>query len=158
MSLPADPKRLTVINRVFAVLKAIREGDSYFHAAASVEKRYTHFKEVTKGPAYSVHLDSGGKFTAGSNGWWSLEFFINVKGVIVNETDPTSMICRAIRDVRYALDQDMASSTAGSFGALCDGLFFDEEADSDNGYLSLEGKGQFEQRIRIVISGTIGTL
>jgi hypothetical protein len=158
MSWPAETKRVLVIDRIVDVLKAIREGASYFYTPASVEKRYTHWKEVTRGPAYSVAVDSGGKLTYGLNGYVTEELYINVKGVVLEERDAVTAIARCIRDARTAIDADMASAAAGSLGSLCKGLFFDEPPDTDNGYLSLEGKAQFEQRVRIVISGQIGTL
>jgi hypothetical protein len=158
MAWPTETKRVSVVDRVVTVLKAIREGATYFYSPAAVSKRYTHWKEVVKAPDYSVSLDSGGKMEAGLNGWWTEEFYINVKGVVVDDTDAVSVIARCLRDVRLAIETDMASTATGSLGSLCSALFFDDGAETDNGYLSLEGKGQFEQRIRIVISGTIGTL
>jgi hypothetical protein len=158
MSIPAETKRVQVIDRIVEVLGEVGSGASYFKTPASVSKRYTHWKEVLSGPAYSVSLDSGGKITDGTNHQRTEEFYVNVKGVVLDEYDAVTEIAHCLRDVRYAIDQDMQSTASGSLGNLCAALFFDEGAETDNGYLSLEGQGQFEQRIRIVITGTIGTL
>lgn len=158
MSLPAELKRVQILDRVVEVLKAIRAGSSYFATPASVEKRLRHWKEVSRGPAYSVHVDSGGEATTELGHNRTETFYLNVKGVVLDEKDPATAIAHAARDIRYAIDTDYLSKATGALGTLCIGLFFDEPPDTDNGYLSLEGKGQFEQRVRIVVRGTIATI
>jgi hypothetical protein len=158
MSWPTDPKKAQVLERIITVLKSIATGSTYFYTPASVEKRYTHFKEVTEGPAYSVHLDTGGRLTDGLGEWKTEEFYVNVKGTVLDEQDAATAIARSLRDIRYAINQDMKSSATGSLASICSHLFIEDGAETDNGYLSLEGKGYFEQRIRIIVSGTIDQL
>lgn len=158
MSQPAETKRVLILNRLFEVLKAIRAGASYFETPASVSKRLTHWKEVTRGPAYSVHVDSGGVATPELGDRRTEEIYFNVKGVVLEERDPATAVAHAIHDVRYAIDQDFLAGGAGSLQTLAINIFFDEEPETDNGYLSLEGKGQFEQRVRVIVRGTIATI
>lgn len=158
MSQPAEIKRVLILDRVVDVLKAFREGASYFTTAASVEKRYTHWKEVTRGPALSVHVDSEGERKPELGDRITETFFLNVKGVVLDEDDPATAIAHVARDVCYAIDQDFRSGVSGSLGTLCINVFFDEPPTTDNGYLSPQGKGQFEQRVRMIVRGTIGTI
>lgn len=158
MAIPAETKRVQIVDRVVEVLAAISGGSTYFYTPAAVEKRMAHWKEITAGPHYSVSLDSGGRLTNWLNGWVEEEFYIGVKGVVTSDHDVVTTIARCLRDVRYALATDMASTATGSLGSLCAAMFVEDGAETDNGYLSLEGKGFFEQRIKIVIAGTIETL
>lgn len=158
MSQPTEIKRVQILDRLVEALEAIREGASYFATPASVAKRYTHWKEIVRGPAYSVHIDSEGEGETKMGDGRTETFHFNIKGVVMDEKDPATAVAHASRDVRYAIDQDFKSAATGSLGTLCLGVFFDGPPDTDNGYLSLEGKGQFEQRVRIVARGTIGTL
>jgi len=158
MSQPAEILRVQILDRIVEVLGAIREGALYFATPASVSKRLTHYREVLKGPAYSVHVDSGGEATPELGDRRTETLYFNVKGVVVDDRDPATAIAHAVRDVRYAIDRDFLSGGAGSLQTLAINVFFDEAAETDNGYLSLEGKGQFEQRVRVIVRGTIATI
>jgi hypothetical protein len=158
MSQPAEIKRVQILDRIVTVLDAIREGASYFATRASVEKRMTHPEEVLRGPAYSVHVDSGGDAVPELGDRRTETLFFNIKGVVVDEKDPAAAIAHAIRDVRYAIDQDFLAGGAGSLQTLAVNLFFDEAATTDNGYYSLNGRGWFEQRVRVIVKGTLATI
>jgi hypothetical protein len=159
MSWPTDPKRLQVVDRIVEVLKNVGAGASYFYTARDVTKRLVHWREVTEFPTYSVFIDSGGTLKDGLGRWKSSEFHVNVKGIVDDEGEGSvAKVIRCIRDVRYAIETDMRSTATGSLGNLCAALFIEEEAETDNGYLSIEGRGFFDQRIKVVIAGTIDTL
>ena len=63
-----------------------------------------------------------------------------------------------MRDIRKAIKADFLSDGAGSLGTICVHVDIDEPPDTDDGYLSLQGFGFFDQRIRIEISGDMEDL
>ena len=157
MAPATNPLRLQVIDRVVTVLKAIAEGTSYWYTPCEVVKRFVHWTEAKGFPTYMVFTDSGGKLEAGTPNFFSEEFNVNVKGIVKDHVDTVTKVERCLRDIRKAINDDTRPSTgAGSLGALGALVFIEEGATTDNGYLSLEGFGFFEQRIRIVISGDFG--
>ena len=159
MPAPTDPKRLQVINRVVAVLQAITAGASYFYTPYAVVKRFFHWKEVTGFPVYMVFSDSGGSIVlAGAPDLYDEDFYINIKGYVQDNNDTVTVLERAIRDVQYAINQDSKSGVAGTLGTLAIETRMEESPETDNGYLSLEGFGFFDMRIRVKISGDYGEI
>jgi hypothetical protein len=153
MSTPNDPLRLDVIDRVVEVLEGITSGASYFYTPAAVSKRFIHWAEVKGTPVYMVSADSGGTISYAAPDLISEEFYINVKGIVQDKEDVVAALERALRDVRVAILADTEPTAgSGSLGELGALVFFDEPPTTDNGYLSAEGLGFFEQRIRIHIA------
>lgn len=160
MAYPTTPKRLQVLDRVVAVLKAIHEGTDYFYSAYEVTKRARHFNECGGFPTYMVfmngeaepeqHLDSENvvKMTLSVSGWVDLEL-----------GEPQSKLLKCIRDVEKAIDTDAKSTASGSLGVLCaNGLVDVGAVETDNGGFSADGFAAFTQTITVQIMGQWGEL
>jgi hypothetical protein len=159
MGAPTNPLRLQVIDRVVAVLAAIVAGSNYFFTPFEVVKRFKHWNECHGFPTYMVFTDSGGAVElSGVPDLYTENFYVNVKGYVQDNSDTVTKLEQAIRDIRKAIDVDSKSAAAGSLGALADEVRIEKSPDTDNGYLSLEGFGFFDQQIRVMIEGTYGEL
>ena len=161
MTWPNDPRRLVIVDRIVEALSLIRSGDDYFYTPHKVQKRFVHWAEVKGFPLYMVHTATGGHLDLSGHNLFEETFYISVKGYISDKQDTVTKLERAIRDVRYCIDQDSKDRlTSGALGTL--GWIFqiriDDPPETDNGYLSLEGIGFFDQRIRAHISGNFGEL
>jgi hypothetical protein len=149
-----DPIRLRVRDRIYDVLKAVREGADYFYTAGQVERRFIAYDEVKRSPCYMVSTDTGGSIEQVQD-LFIEDFYVNVKCWIQDKDDPVSILERALADVRTAINADtLPTAGTGSLADLDALVFFDEPPTTDNGYLSLEGYAFFEQRIKIQVSGT----
>jgi len=159
MGAPTNPLRLKTIDRVVAVLAAIVAGDDYFFTPFEVAKRFKHWNECRGFPTYMVFTDSGGNVDlSGAPDIYDEDFYINVKGYVQDNVDTVTKLEQAIRDVRKAINEDSKSMAAGSLGAIAVEIRIEKSPDTDNGYLSLEGFGFFDQQIRVKISGGYGEL
>ena len=151
MSFPsAEPKRLQVIDRIVAVLRAMREGEGYWYTAAEVVKQIVHDREVTRFPFYMVEYESSpGPPKSELNHRYQEDLAIIIKGACDKEAgDTTTKLERCIRDVRTAIDADTSSGVAGSLGALGVIVAIDSlETEHDAGY------GVFNQRFIARIKG-----
>lgn len=162
MAVPTNPLAQQVIERVVAVLEAISAGSSYFYTPIAVKKKFVHYREArltATQPLYMVFRDSGGVIQdigAGAN-VLEEEWFLNVKGYVHDPVDTVTKLVRAIRDIRHAIDTDARSEASGSLGNLGN-VTIEEAPETDNGYLSLEGFGFFDQRIRVRSDGNFGEL
>lgn len=158
---PTNPLTQQIIERIIAVLEAITMGDDFFYTPAAVAKRFVHWREASFSPDkpyYMVFRDSGGTIEYIGHELYCEDWNINVKGYVQDNSDTVTKLERAIRDIRKAINDDSKSETAGSLGALAAAVTIEEPPDSDNGYLSLEGIGFFDQRIRIRTDGDFGEL
>lgn len=159
MPSPADPKRLQVIDRIVAVLAAIIAGADYFYTPYSAHKGFVHWSATQGFPFYMVMPITGGKVElSGAPDLYDEDFIISIKGCVQDNTDSVTKMERAIRDVRKAINDDSKLGTAGSLGNLCVEVAIEETAHPDDGYLSLEGYGFFDQKIRVKIAGDFGEL
>ena len=79
-------------------------------------------------------------------------------GYVQDNNAPGTKIIRAVRDIRKAIDIDSRLGTAGALGAIAVAVTIEEPPETDNGYLSLEGFGFFDQRIRTRADGDYGEL
>ena len=164
MPSPANPKRLQVVDRVVVVLSAITAGANYFYTPClPVRKRFVHWAEASglnpDNPFYMVFSATGGKVElGGAPDLYDEDFYISIKGYVKDHVDTETKKERAIRDIRKAINDDSKSGVAGSLGTLCIEVAIEEPPETDNGYLSLEGFGFFDQRIRIRIDGDFGEL
>jgi hypothetical protein len=155
----ANPLRLQVIDRIVAVLEAITAGASYWYTPGQVEKRFVHWTEAKDFPCYSVSDASGGTMElAGIPYNYDETFFVSIKGIVQDTEDTVTKLNRALRDVRAAIQADNISTAAGSLGLLAVDCRFEAPPDTDDGYLSLEGFGFFDQRLKITVSGTFAEL
>jgi len=158
---PTDPKTQQVIERIVTVLAAITAGANYFYTPIDVIKRYVHWREAKLAPTrplYMVFRDSGGTITYIGENNYCADYFINVKGYVQDASDTVTKLERAIRDICKAINDDSKGESAGTLGALAAAVTIEEPPETDNGYLSLEGFGFFDQRIRIRIDGEFGEL
>jgi hypothetical protein len=160
MAVPTTPLRLQVIDRVVTVLKAIAAGTTYFYTPYAVSKRLMHFKECGGFPTYMVfmgaatgtpeaHLDSEyvETLTLSVQGWVDLEL-----------GEPQSKLCKCIRDVQKAINDDSKSTVVGSLGQLTSGMCDIGSLETDNGGFSLEGFAFFEQLVVCKLVGDWGEL
>ncbi len=158
---PTNPLTQQIIERVIAVLEAITTGDNFFYTPYAVIKRYVHWREAkftATQPLYMVFRDSGGVITYIGENNYEADYFINIKGYVQDPEDTVTKLERAIRDICKAINDDSKGEDAGSLGALSAAVTIEEPPETDNGYLSLEGFGFFDQRIRIRIDGELGEL
>lgn len=161
MAPATDPLTQQAIERIVTVLAAITTGASYFYTPAAVIKRFVHWREASFGPdnpLYMVFRDSGGGIGYIGHELYCEDWNINVKGYVQDNNDTVTKLERAIRDIRKAINDDSKSEAAGSLGALAAAVTIEEPPETDNGYLSLEGFGFFDQRIRIRTDGDFGEL
>lgn len=149
MTMPATaPKRLQIIDRVIAVLKTIVNGADYFYTPYDVAKRFCHWTEPVGYPYYMVFAGSGGKIE-NNTGVYEEDWYITIKGYVKDDLDTTTVMERCLRDIRKAINADMESGSAGSLAALNAVVLFEEPAMTDDGYLSAEGFGFFDQRVHV---------
>lgn len=161
MAIPTSPLTQQVIERIIAVLAEITTGANYFYTPAAVMKRFVHWREASfspDNPLYMVFRDSGGEISCIGENLYCEDWFVNVKGYVQDNADTVTKMERAIRDIRKAINDDSKSEAAGSLGAIAAAVTIEEPPSTDNGYLSLEGKGFFDQRIRVRTDGEFGEL
>lgn len=156
MSAPEKSKRLQVLERVEAVLRAIVAGEKYNYTPALVSRRFIHWSELNAFPAYSISSASGGKIDISSIGRpeveWTEEFYISIKGVVQDNSDTMTKIENCIEDIRKAILEDARNPAAGSLLNLTLAVDIDEPPMTDDGYLSLEGYGFFDLRVKFTIT------
>ena len=150
-----EPLRLQILERIIEVLEAVRPGDDYYYKAGEVTMKFSHWEDCRAFPSYSVFLDSGGELEDHSSFHAGEVFYINVKGYVKDDKDTVTPLTRCIEDVRRAILNDTKPEAGtGSLGTLGALVFVTEQATTDNGYLSLDGYGFFEQRFKIEITNT----
>ena len=158
----ATPKRLQCVNRVETVLKAITAGATYWYTPR-VYKRFYSPQELGDPVVYMVYTTTGGNIEqAGMSGTATVydeDFYITVHGCVRSTTDTTTMVEKAIHDVRTAIDADsIAKSTSGALGYICAECRMDEPPEVDNACLETMGIGLFDLKIRCKINGTYAEL
>jgi len=160
MTTPAVPLRLQIINRIVDVLQGITTGATYFYTPGDVAKRFIHWSEAKSFPTYMVFSAPGGTVelsgAAGDDSEYTEDFFVSVKGIVKDSTDTVTKLERCIADVRKAIDADSRSGAAGTLGVLAVQTRIEDSPETDDGYLSLEGFGFFDQKVRISIAGVMG--
>jgi len=151
--MPDSPKRLQVIDRIVSVLQSIQAGTDYFYTPGSVSKRFVHWSEAPGYPCYMVFSGSGGVIEATAQAVPYVEhtetFEVSIKGYVKDDTDTVSMMEKCLVDIKKAIYADFRSRASGSLGNLAVNLEFDEPPTTDDGYLSLEGFGFFDLRVKV---------
>lgn len=158
---PIDPLALQIIDRIITALKAIKAGDDFFYTPYDVAKKFVHWEEAkvkASRPLYMVFRDSGGSIEFAGTNLYDEHWFINVKGYVKHNSDTVTPLEKAIRDIQKAINDDSKSSDAGSLGRLGIQVIFEEPPTTDNGYLSSQGFGFFEQRVKVISTGDFGEL
>lgn len=157
----ANPLRLQVADRIATVLAAITAGNNYFHTPGKVAKRFMALSEMNHFPCYMVSTGTGGNLDlSGAPDEYDETMYLIVRGVVKASRDTVTPLEQALRDVRKAINDDSTDrATTGALGNL-DGVseVRIDSIETDDGYLSAEGFGFFELRIRVVITGTEGEL
>jgi hypothetical protein len=160
MTTPTVPLRLQIIDRIVDVIKGIVSGATYFYTPGAVEKRFVHWTEAKSFPTYMVFSGSGGTVelsgAAGDDSEYTEDFFVSVKGIVKDSVDTVTKLERCIADIRKAIDADSRSGVAGTLGALAVQTRIEDAPETDDGYLSLEGFGFFDQKVRVSIAGVMG--
>jgi len=156
----ANPLRLQVIDRIVTVLSAITTGSDYFFTPGQVAKRFMHSDEVQAYPCYMVMAgDKGGAITSQGLPYHHDEIFtVSIKGVISDDADTVTKCEQALRDIRKAIHADSISGAAGSLGVIAVSVWIVEGPDMDDGFLSLQGFGYFDQKVQVTINGEFGEL
>jgi len=158
MSSPATPNRLTVINRIVTVLSAITAGANYNYTPSAVNKRFTHWRECVGFPTYSVHLMDSEKPEYDGDELYAETFYVSVKGIVSDTTDTVSALAKALTDIQKAINDDTKPGAgAGTLSTLAVQVRIGEW-ETDDGYLSLEGFGFFDQKIMVQLSANYGAL
>lgn len=158
---PVDPLSLQCIDRIVTVLGAITAGDDYHYTPIEVLKEYLIWRDATltkDKPLYMVSRASAGVITQIGEHLYEMEFYISVQGYVQDPSDAVTRLCKAIRDIQKAINDDSKSEAAGTLGALAAAVTMEESPETDNGYFSPEDVGWFDQRIRIRIDGDFGEL
>lgn len=157
----ADPIRLQVIDRIVNRLSAITAGSDYWYTPGKVSKGFIMIPDIPSFPCYMVMAgEKGGEIVAtGLPDHHDENFTISIKGVIKCSSGPdaVSMLERALRDVRKAINTDSISGDAGSLGVIAVKTWFTEGPDMDDGYL-IQNYGFFDQRVSVMITGEFGEL
>lgn len=158
----ALPLRLQVANRIYAVLGAITAGANYWATPGHVAKRFKHLNEIPAFPCYMVTPASGGRTEySGSPDEYDETFYLSIKGVVKCSDDSVTPMEQSLRDIRKAINDDSTdNTTTGALGNI-DGVVevrIEDGVETDDGYLSLDGFGFFDQKIRVTITGTEGEL
>jgi hypothetical protein len=155
-----NPLRLQVIDRIVTVLTAITTGSDYFFTPGKVAKRFMHESEISAYPCYMVSAgDQGGPIEMeGAPDAYEEIFYVSIKGVIKDSTDTVTKCEQALRDIRKAINTDSKLQTAGALGTLTDEVLAVQGPDMDDGYLSLQGFGFFDQKFRVRTHGDFGEL
>jgi len=160
MPVPTTPLRLQVIDRIVAVLQGITTGATYFYTPGEVAKRFIHWGEAKAFPTYMVFTAPGGTVelsgAAGDDSEYTEDFYVSIKGIVKDNLDTVTRLERCIADIRKAIDADSRSGVAGSLGALAVETRIETAPETDDGYLSLEGFGFFDQKVRVSIAGVMG--
>jgi len=158
---PTDPLTLQIINRIITVLKAIVAGDNYFYTPHDVAKKFVHWEQATLSPTkplYMIFRDSGGSIEFSGTNQYDETWYINIKGYVKDNADTVTKMERAIRDIRKAINDDSKSAEVGSLGDIAEQTIFETPPETDNGYLSSEGFGFFDMRVKVITSGDFGEL
>lgn len=156
------PKRLQCVNRVASQLSAITAGATYWYTPR-VYKRFYLPQEISDPVAYMVYTTTGGETkydgACGASTTYDEDFYITVHGCVRSSTDTTTMVEKAIHDVRTAIDADsIAKATSGSLGYICVECRMEEPPEIDNACLETMGIGLFDLKIRCKITGTYAEL
>lgn len=118
--MPTDPKRLQVLDRMIAVLKAVTAGANFFFTPAEVVKGSILLGVEAKAyPTYMVHAGTGGEdIDHFVDQQYQEIFYPEVEGIVFDVNDIVTMIEKCVRDVRKAIDDDAASGAVGSLGQI----------------------------------------
>lgn len=158
---PTDPLSQQCIDRIVIILGAITAGDNYFYTPFDVIKEFLIWRDakLTKDkPLYMVSRGSGGVITQIGEHLYELEFIISIQGYVQDPSDAVTRLCRAVRDVQKAVNDDSKSEDTGTLGDLAAAVTMEESPETDNGYFSPEDVGWFDQKVRVRIDGDFGEL
>jgi len=148
---------LQIIDRIVEVLRSIQEGDDYFYSPREVDKGF--IAEPKGYPAYMVTSESGGTVEMYSDSNFRETFYVAVRGIVADQGDVVTPLEHCIRDVRKAIDADMASGGgAGSLVTLATLVTFDTPPEIEYGMEGNGFLGFFTQRIQIQVDGTWGEI
>jgi len=160
MAVPTSPLRLQVIDRAIVVLKAIAAGVNYFYTPYEVVKRLKNFNECGGFPTYMVFFGSAsGTPEAHLDNEYVETMTLSIQGWVDMELgEPQTKLCKCIRDVQKAINDDAKSTVVGSLGQLTSGMCDIGTCETDNGGFSLSGFAFFEQTITCRLVGDWGNL
>jgi len=160
MAVPTSPLRLQVIDRAIVVLKSITAGADYFYTPYEVVKRLKNFNECGGFPTYMVFFGSAsGTPEAHLDNEYVETMTLSIQGWVDMELgEPQTKLCKCIRDVQKAINDDAKSTVVGSLGQLTSGMCDIGTCETDNGGFSLSGFAFFEQTITCRLVGDWGNL
>lgn len=158
MTVPITPPRLAAIDRIETVLKAIVEGADYWHTPGAVLRKFIFPEAATAFPTYMISTASEGTIGQTGPNEYTEEFHISIKCYVRDFENTTKWLEECIADIRKAVDRDSRSGAVGTLGQLGVETIFDTPPDTDDGYLSADGLGFFDMRVRIRLAWRYGTL
>lgn len=153
----ADPKLLTVRDRIVTVLKAIEAGDNYHRTPYDVIARFVHWREASGYPLYMVYIESSEPPEFAGTERYDQDVIFTIKGYVKHDSDTLKEMLYSMADIRKAINIDSKSGVAGTLGTLTVQTRI-QDFWTDNGYLSLEGLGFFELKIAVTVSGDEGEI
>ncbi len=159
MSIPTDPKKVTIHARAVTVLEGIFQGDDYFYTPGNVQGKATLWKKRMADYELAVIFAGAEEAPTHHSGHRLEETFTLVIGGAIRDHDGETQkaLARALRDIRKAVFADMDAGTTGSLGALAIRCQLGPWR-SELGEGPLEGFGRFEQEFKFTVSGDIEDL
>lgn len=155
--MPADPKLLTIRDRIITVLKAITAGDDYHKTPYDAIARFVHWREAPGYPLYMVYIESTESPEFAGTELYDQNVIFTVKGYVKNDSDTLKEMLYCITDIREAINIDSKSGVASTLGTLTVQTRI-QDFWTDNGYLALEGFGFFELKVAVTVSGDEGEI
>jgi hypothetical protein len=158
--MPSDPLRLQVLDRFETVLASIEAGTNYFYTPHIVSKQPIKYELAKNGNLYQTFVteDATGPIVISGRENFDETYYISVEGVVHDRADLGTKIEKSIRDIRYVIDQDSKSSTAGTLGVLGVQVRIDESPEIAYFSEKKDDFAVFEQRFRVQITGDFGVL
>jgi len=158
--MPTDPLRLQVLDRFETVLNSIEAGIDYFYTPHKVSQDPIPYEQAKYGPLYQAFMaeETTGEIVVSGRENYDETFYVSVEGVVHSRSKLGAMMEKAIRDVRYAIDQDSKSGVAGSLGVLGIQVRIDESPEVAYFSKNKDNFAVFEQKFRAQITGDFGDL
>lgn len=159
MGYPTEPKKVTIHDRLVAVLAEIVEGDDYFYTPDAVQGKATPWQEKLADYTLEVFFGGAEEPPMHFSGQVIEEVFtVVIEGAIRDrDGECQKALARALRDVRKAVLADMVAGTSGCLGAYALRTRLGAW-DSAPGEGVFEGRGRFRQEFKITVSGDISSL
>ena len=154
---PADPKRLTALDRIVTVLEAIEAGSSYFYTPHMVKKILLDHSKAKYGNLYSVLPDSGDGLAFAGTQLFDEPMKIIIHGIAYDSTDVGGKLLKSTLDIRKAIILDFRSGQPDTLSTICADIDIFESPEFY--YFDEVPKfGFFDQPVAVKVSGDLTEL